>query len=108
MEPHVFEPLPENSDSSGGDVSITSTAPTDSTSNDGATNDPFATITATGGADHEEVDGPLATSVDVEGVPWVDQLLADTRLTRDDLELLVRAAGAAAAVGVLVMTYREA
>lgn len=94
MQTQVFEPFEEDSDgaSGAGDVSVTSVG--------GASSDPFAALT--GGS------GPLETDVSVSNTEsWIDQQLADTPLTRDDLELFVRAAGAAATIAALYVAYQK-
>lgn len=92
MEPQVFEAFEEGSDgnSGGGEVSVTSVG--------GASSDPFDNI-----ADNS---GPIETDTSVSNTEsWVDQQLAETPLTRDDVELFVRAAGAAATLAALYVAY---
>lgn len=94
MESHVFERFEKGSaGSGGGQVSVTAV--------DGGagTDDPFHTMS--GGI------GPLETDVSVSDTDsWIDQQLAETPFTRDDLELFVRAAGAAATIAALYVAYR--
>jgi hypothetical protein len=94
MESQVFEPLHPDSDSTagGGDVSVTTVG--------SQQNGPSVTVTEAGGdpwtGGQQANDGQaLTTDVSVEGAGLIDSWLADTSLTRDDVDVFLSAASIA-------------
>jgi hypothetical protein len=89
MESQVFEPLQSGSDSNagGGDVSVT-------------TVDPQGGPTATTAGPWNDAGQPasgqsLTTDVSVEGAGLIDSWLAETAITRDDVDVFLSAASIA-------------
>jgi hypothetical protein len=89
MESQVFEPLPSESDSTagGGDVSVTTVGDRE--------NGPSVTVTEAGdpwAGDGQQADPALTTDVDVQGAGLVDEWLAGTSVTRDDVDMFLSGA----------------